>query len=74
MIVVNFDLQCVGCNVCDEQTEVPARKFYDQEHMMLLRECLADEHKECTELAHNPRQAKAVRAMRREIRKLRPAA
>lgn len=70
MIVVNFDLQCVGCDICDDQTELKERVICDPAEMMLIREQLAEEHRTCQEYAHNPRQAKALRRMKRAARKL----
>ena len=68
MIVRNDREQWIGCDICEEITELSRRVLANSETVLLMVEELTRDHRDCEEYKHNPRQAQLQRGFKVRMR------
>ena len=68
MIVRNDREQWIGCDICEEVTELSRRILANPETVLLMLEELRRDHKDCEQYRHDPRTAKLQRGFKVRMR------
>ena len=69
MIVRNYEEHWIGCDICEEITELSRRIRANPETVLLMMEHLKRDHRECEQYRHDQRQARLHRGFKRRLRK-----
>ena len=68
MIVRNYEEHWIGCDICEEVTEISRRVRANPETVLIMMQHLKHDHSECEQYKHDPRQAAVHRGYKRRLR------